>query len=1096
MRSPLVPYASAASALRDALAGPAGRERLQASLQARLLTAANDSPTTDGAGARRLVLDGRWSFTLADHPGCRPDGWFNTDFDNSDWGAITVPGTWTMQGYDKPHYTNVIMPFSNVPPLAPATHNPTGLYRVSFDLPEGWAGRRTVLHVGGAESFMEVWCNGAPVGWGKDTRLPSEFDLSPYLVAGRNLLAFSVVRYSDSSYIEDQDQWWLGGIYRSVYLYSTGQAYLADLDLRPTLDETLRRGSLAVDVRLGFTFDPGRDRIAAGAAPVDYGDADLPAGTAAGEGLAGDYSVRLALFAPGAAEPLGVTVVPVDGRYRVSGWHGRARIELDAPFLWSGEEPNLYAVLATLVSPMGGELEHVACRVGFRRVEMVKGAMLVNGKRLMLRGVNRHEHDERSGKTLSVASMVRDLELMKRHNINAVRTSHYPNDERWYELCDEYGMYLMDEADIESHAYYDHLTRDPAWLPAFMDRGMRMVLRDKNHPSVIIWSLGNESGYGPNHDALAGWMRSFDPGRPVHYEGAARDEFGQGPFSLESLKRGKAASDFVSTMYPPVELLEAWATTTSDERPFLMCEYSHAMGNSNGGLADYWAVIEKYPNLQGGFIWDWVDQGLLVKVPEGGADGTGGEYWAYGGDFGDAPSDLDFCNNGLVFPDRTPKPALAECAKLFQPLLVSSDDPAAGRVTVTSRYDFIAASGLEARWSVVADGVVLLSGSVSVPALAPGASAGLDLDLRWTDDARHAAGIAESFLDIDFCLTRATSWAPAGHRVAWEQLALNEPASGYRDGLAAAAIGRFTASPSGAWRLAFGDDGFLRSLASVSPEAGDTEYLAAPLVMNLWRAPTENDGLKKFMSLRGQPDFAFYYQNKAMLEWLDAGLDRLGFRLLSFEGDPAELSRGDGTGAVVRIVHAVSTAAGLTAGTFSQAWRRGAAGPVASFTFDLDAGLPELPRVGLATALVPGFESVSWYGRGPEECYSDRKTGSRIGLWRSAVRELGTPYILPQENGNRTDVRSLCLSNGTGARLTLSGFGSVTGNGFDVTATHVGAGQLWEASHWYEVRPRPETLLYLDVAQRGLGTASCGPDTHERYRLRPGPYRLELAFGF
>ena len=366
----------------------------------------------------------------------------------------------------------------------------------------------------------------------------------------------------------------------------------------------------------------------------------------------------------------------------------------------------------------------MACRVGFRRVEVKERALLINGARVLIKGVNRHEHDERHGKTLALADMIKDIEIMKRHNFNAVRLSHYPNDERWYDLCDEYGLYLIDEADIESHAYYDHLCRDPRWASAFLERGMRMALRDKNHPSVIIWSLGNESGYGPNHDALAGWLRAFDPTRPLHYEGCSRPEWGQGRPTLESVKRGRRVTDIVSTMYPPLDLVEAWAATTTDDRPFIMCEYSHAMGNSNGSLSDYWALIERYPGLQGGFIWDWVDQGLEAF------DSAGRKYWKYGGDFGDTPSDLDFICNGLVFPDRSGKPVLAECAKLFQPVAASAEHPLTGRILVRNRHDFSGLAGIELRWAIQVDGRARPHRLPGLPDVPAGASAELDLEFR------------------------------------------------------------------------------------------------------------------------------------------------------------------------------------------------------------------------------------------------------------------------------------------------------------------------------------------------------------------------------
>jgi beta-galactosidase len=1120
MRSPLLPYRRPEAALLAARLGPAGRDRLDAERD-----------------AWKLSLDGAWDFALAENPESRPIGFYEPGFDAASWAAIELPGSWSLQGHDRPHYTNVIMPFSNVPPIPPARRNPTGLYRRDFELPLDWEGRRTVLHVGGAESFLELWCNGRAVGWAKDTRLPSEFDLTPYLHRGKNTLAFSVMRYSDSSYIEDQDQWWLGGIYRSVYLYSTAQAYIADMELRPRLEPSLSQGSLDICARLGFSFDPGADRVPCGAGAVDYeGGAEPDYGF-----QAGDYQLRIRVYgpfvgpivnldpagdtgpaaAPVQTEPiLAEVLLPVDGRYRLSGWIARASIPIAEPRLWSSEEPALYSLQATLLSPAGDELEHCASRLGFRRVEMdrKRKAMLINGRRVMLRGVNRHEHDERKGKTLGLASMLRDIELMKRHNFNAVRNSHYPNDERWYELCDEYGLYLMDEANIESHAYYDQLARDPDWLPAFMERGKRMALRDKNHPSVIIWSLGNESGYGPNQDALAAWLRSYDPDRPVHYEGAARPEFGQGPFTLETLKRGRAASDFVSAMYPPAELLEAWALSTEDDRPFILCEYSHAMGNSNGGLADYWAVMEKYPGLQGGFIWDWVDQGLVAR------NGRGQEYWAYGGDFGDEPNDRDFCCNGLVFPDRGPKPALTECAWLFRPLVAEllSGPAAAGpgtasnggasfggtrlRVRVTSRYDFCAPPPLELRWSLLLNGEVRSSGAMPLPRLEPGTSRELELAVDGAALAIAGAEGAERFLNLDFALAENVAWAPKGHRLAWEQLALpmDGPVSALGGAAAAQAASVAAAATVAAreWRLGFNAEGFLASM-----QAGGLEYLAGPLRMNLWRAPTENDGIKTLLGERQLPHFAFYHQDKALLRWLDFGLEELVFTLAAMDGeglgsDQAEIRGGfareqaSATGPCLRIRHEVRTAKGRRVGLFKQEWRRGPAGPSASFDFELDPGLPELPRVGLAVALAPGFERLSWYGRGPGECYADRKSGDRLGIYDAGIDELYTPYIVPQESGNRCDTRWLGLRHNSGASLRVKGRGSVNDSGFDFSASRYSAEQLWQAMHWHELSAQPLTFLYLDAAQRGLGTASCGPDVHERHRLPPGDYSLDLGFEF
>jgi len=1087
MRSPLLPYPSAEAARAAVSGGP----RAAAAAVHGATAAAAPTPW-------QLCLDGSWRFALADNPDCVPRpaagarGFADPLFEEKGWGRLKVPGTWTLQGHDKPHYTNVIMPFGNVPPSAPSSHNPTGLYRVDFELPAGWEGRRVVLHVGGAESFLEAWCNGHRLGFSKDTRLPSEFDLTPFVKKGPNLLAFMVVRYGDASFIEDQDQWWYGGIYRSVYLYSTDLAYIADVDARPEPagppGAGVGAGRVKVAVKLGFTYDPAGEAVPRATAPVDY------AGAAPGAAYLGDWRVRLSLFAPG-GELAASGEGSVGALYRSSRWEARLALEVPGARLWSDEDPALYTLVVSLLSPQGREVEHSGARLGFRHVEVRDRSLLVNGKRVLIKGVNRHEHDERRGKTLELADMVRDIEIMKRHNLNAVRLSHYPNDERWYELCDEFGLYLVDEADIESHAYYDHLCRDPRWASAFLERGMRMVLRDKNHPSVIIWSLGNESGYGPNHDALAGWIRSFDPTRPLHYEGAQRPEVGQGPHTLESIKRGRAASDIVSTMYPPLSLLEQWALTTEDDRPFIMCEYSHAMGNSNGNLAEYWELIERHKGLQGGFIWDWVDQGIEAF------DARGVKYWKYGGDFGDEPSDKDFICNGLVFPDRSEKPVLKECARLFQSIQASSVQPLSGRVTVKNRRDFTSLAGVDMRWTIQAEGEAVLSGSLALPAIAPGASLDLDLAFPWTEEAKRAVAQSESFLFLEFLLSAPLPWAPAGHRLAWEQLPLVQAGgSSRRSGRPAAA--RASADPrarvellpqGGAvkavfpgadapWEAAYSEAGFLSSLKAPASGKGGGELLCSPLVMNLWRAPTENDGLKLFMELRGIEDFSWYCKDKAMYEWLDAGLDSLSFSL-------AEL-RPDRGAPALSLLHEVKSRTGRRVGRFVQDWRFSASGLRASFLFDLDPGLPELPKIGLSCALSAPIESVRWYGRGPHECYPDRKAGAALGIYASSVDALQVPYVLPQENGNRSDVRWLELGADAASPAALRIESPAS---FEFTASHHEAGQLWKAAHTCDLVRRQETFLCLDAAQRGLGTATCGPDTLEKYRLRPGPVGLELS---
>jgi beta-galactosidase len=1052
MRSPLVPFPSRASALAALLRWPE--------------KAPQPNPWF-------LSLDGKWLCALADSPDFVPPDFAALGFDASSWSEIDVPGTWTLQGLDKPHYTNVVMPFGNVPPSAPARHNPTGLYRRVLQLPYGWTKRRVVLHVGGAESYLETFCNGQYVGFSKDTRLPAEFDLSPYLAAGENILAFKVIRYTDSSFIEDQDQWWYGGIYRSVYLYSTDFAYLADVDLRPGLGQNMREGLLSARIALGFTFDPNGENVRDGMALPDYRVSGLPEGLGVAE-YKGDYRVRVALYGPCPGNSLlAETESVVKAQYAVSGWETEIKIPLHSPQLWSHENPVLYSVTASLVSPSGADMEHVACHIGFRKIEVRDRQLLINGKAVLIKGVNRHEHDEFHGKTLATADMIKDIVLMKRHNFNAVRNSHYPNDERWYDLCDLYGLYLVDEANIESHAFYDQLCRDPRWAAAFLDRGIRMVLRDKNHPSVILWSLGNESGYGPHHDAMAGWIRSFDPTRPIHYEGALRPERGQGWHTQESLKRGHMASDIVSTMYPTLDLVETWAQTTKDNRPFIMCEYSHAMGNSNGGLADYWALIRRYRGLQGGFIWDWVDQGIAAF------DSAGRKYWKYGGDFGDEPSDRDFICNGLVFPDRSEKPVLSECTKLFQPVSARAIDPWKGLIRIENLLDFTNLDLLDMRWTIQAEGLELISGTVALPPTPPGGGVDMDLQIPWTDEVQEKAMASESFILLEFRLAKDMGWAPKGFRIGWEQLPLT-PTTWKRTQSPASSIDwiegpdtvRAVCRGDEGYAAVFSREGFLSSLTG-----GGIERLVSPLVMNLWRVPTENDGLKTFIDKYSKPGFSFYCQNKVMYEWLDAGLDELHFSLDS------QLVDGD----VLRAGHKVVSRTGRNVGNFRQRWSFGTNRISASMAFDLDPALPELPRVGLACTLPGEFESVKWYGGGPQECYSDRKAGAIIGLYAMDVGRLDVPYILPQENGNRTDVRWVEFSDpGRGARIRIQG------DGFDFSASHYDPAQMWKALHYSELVPRQEIFLNIDIAQRGLGTATCGPDTLEKYRLRPRLYRFDF----
>ncbi|MEM7809725.1 MAG: glycoside hydrolase family 2 TIM barrel-domain containing protein, partial [Planctomycetota bacterium] len=642
-RSPVIPYPSAAAARR--------REPV--------------------ASDWVVSLDGDWKFQLFDRPDAVPAKVAATDAKDGRWKTIPVPSNWTQHGYSKPIYTNVQMPWANNPPHVPED-NPTGVYRRTFDVPKVWKGRRTVLHLGGAESVVCVWVNGTFVGMSKDSRLPSEFDVTSHVNVGRNQVTVAVIQWSDASYVEDQDQWWLGGLFRETFLYSQADARIDDVFAVGHLNTDNASGRLEARVTLGFTGPPARTYHVAGVLLDSRGK-----------------EVRKLK----ADQPIDAEF----GRHHNLVTLSAGLRKVDA---WSAESPTLYTLLLSLHEddgrgkPNAKAIEHTSLRVGFRRVELAHRKLLINGQPVMMRGVNRHEHDDTTGKALTTESMIRDIELMKRHNFNAVRNSHYPNDRRWYELCDEYGLYVIDEANVESHDNYATLCRDPRWRSAWMDRVQNMVKRTKNHACVIAWSLGNEAGFGDNHVEAAQWVRSYDPSRILHYEGAIR--FGWKQRGNADEPHGLVASDLYPPMYMHVDDCIAWSKRDTDPRPLILCEYQHAMGNSNGNLQDYWDAFETYDGLQGGFIWEWVDHGLKQTTDDG------VEYWAYGGDFGEKIHDAEFVCDGLVGPDRTPHPAMADCLKVQQP--IGFERVGKSKLRVTSKQYFVTTDWLAFTWRVEVDG--------------------------------------------------------------------------------------------------------------------------------------------------------------------------------------------------------------------------------------------------------------------------------------------------------------------------------------------------------------------------------------------------------
>ncbi|WP_328878020.1 glycoside hydrolase family 2 TIM barrel-domain containing protein [Streptomyces sp. NBC_00299] len=944
-----------------------------------------------------LPLDGDWRFELLPTPDAPVGG---------PWSTAYVPGAWTVQGTDDlPQYTNVRMPFAEFPPHSPAA-NPTGVYEREVDVPAEWAGRRIVLRVGAAESVLLVHVDGRPVGISKDSHLAAEFDLTGVVRAGkRATVRLTVVKWSDASHIEDQDQWWHGGITRSVLLYATDPLYLADVTVRAAF-----RGELRVDCRV---------RDARGA---------LPSGWSVSGELDGQLLVQDGEFDRFNAED-----------ERVSDFLGEARMRTTVEDVrtWNAETPELYGLTVRLHRADGTVADTSHHRVGFRDVEIVGRDLLVNGERAFIRGVNRHDFHPLTGRTVSYDDMRADLVLLKRFGFNAIRTAHYPNDPALYDLADELGFYVVDEADIESHDHAHEIADDPRYLNAFVDRVSRMVLRDKNHPSIIIWSLGNESDYGANHDAAAGWVRRHDPTRPVQYEGAAKLDWAA----------TDDASDIACPMYAPVEDCVAHALSGRQTRPLIQCEYSHAMGNSNGTLADHWAAIEATPGLQGGFIWEFWDHGILQRVSDGrpaGRAGAGlydngvtapGYRWAYGGDFGESHHDGAFIADGMVFPDRTPKPAMYEHREIAAPVRIECFKHEG--IVLGNHQHFRGLDWLAGEWRLdLADGTTL-TGPAELPNLRPGETGVVPLPFGVPQDG------GEAWLTLRVTVAEDQPWAPRGTEVCVPQIRLRGPA--------------VVPDVPVDGQVEVDGEGLL-----VHP------LLTAAPTLSLWRAPTDNDELGGTAG-----------------RWRNWGLDALVRKVVSVRQDAERSEMGvppaGGWGSVTVVAE--------YAGTTGVVRHRQVLTPVeGGVRVDEEAELPEtfddVARVGTVFETGAGLDLLEWFGQGPWESYPDRSTGAPVGHHSVPVDELFTPYLRPQESGGRHGVRRFTLSapDATGLLVGLD-------EPRQVSVTRYRAEDLTSARHHDELVPRPGCVVHIDAAHRGLGTASCGPDTSPSYLVAPGVHR-------
>ena len=984
------------------------------------------------ASSRFVSLDGDWHFSFTPDADKLPAGFERPDYDVSGWKTIKVPADWQTQGYDQPRYNNITYPFPAHRPLIRHSTNPVGSYRRDIDVPAGWQGEDVILHIGAAGSAYYVWVNGEKVGYSEDSKLPSDFDVTRLLKPGRNTVAIQVFRWSDGSYLEDQDFWRVSGIERSIWLMAAPKTRVRDVFVHAGLDKDYRDGRLSVDMAV----TPGKATSARmvlldGARQV----LTRSMAVAAGEG---ERTVTLTADVPG--------VKP-----------------------WTAETPNLYTLVTELVDARGAVIQSTARQVGFRTVEMRDNLVSVNGRPITIRGVNRHEHDPETFHVVSRESMERDIRLMKRNNINALRTSHYPNDPYLYELADRYGLYVMDEANIESHMYMDYANKvpderakyqvgfDPAWQDAHVSRVTNMIERDKNHASIIFWSSGNEAGIGPNFEAAAAAAKARDPARLVSY-------LGWGTWDEVHDHRPNWYADIYAPMYDPAIKLKDYATNWRYKQPVIECEYGHMMGQSGGNLKEYWDTIYAHPKkLQGGFAWDWVDQSMYRHTKDG------RRYWGDGSEYGPNPGgEIEF-GDGLLQSDRTPNPQLYDLRQAYSPVQFDGFDPATGKVTVRNRHDFRDLSGFGVAWEVIEDGVAIAGGTLRQ--LTTAARSDETIALPLSGVTRQPG--AEYFVNLRVTsLDGAVPLVPGGTVVGAEQFALG-------DAPAATSVAAAPAPATPGGKVAVRDGG-----GAVTLSAGDASLaidrrtglirrydvagreLASGGAPHFWRAVTDNDigiGTDKQLGMW-----------KAMSEARKVTSVRSGKRD-GIADVTVEFDLGDGAARFTTIY----TMAGD--GTVS----------VTSDFTPVKTDLPAPFRIGVALAMPTDVTTIEWYGRGPHESYVDRKMSTPIGLWRGAIAEQNHDFMRPQETGNKVDVRWMELSGG-GRGLRVQGDRPLAMNAlaFPYADLDRHTPGTWKSS---DIVPHGQVTLLIDAAQWGVGGDTQWSEFGKplpQYRTKLEPTRL------
>lgn len=971
-------------------------------------------------------LNGTWSFHLAQNPAERPYWFFMDDFDTREWDEITVPSNWELQGYDYPIYTNITYPHGKTPPLIKSDHNPVGSYKRTFSIPSSWKDKKVILHIGAASSMVNVWVNEEFVGYSEDSKTPAEFNITEFLKPKNNTLSIEIFRWIDGSYLEDQDFWRISGITRDIYLLARDKQHIQDFKVTSVLDESYSAGLFNLDVQVMNEGD--------NAAPV---------------------VVEAVLYNQG-QEVQKFTEQSTAGEQSVS-FEGRfPNIKK-----WSAEYPNLYELVVTLKNG-DNIIEVVRQEVGFRTSEIKNGNLLINGQYVYLKGANLHEHHDIHGHVVDKETMLKDIYLMKEHNLNAVRTSHYPQPELWYELCNKYGLYVIDEANIESHGmgYGDEsLAKDETWKEAHLFRTRNMYERDKNQPSIIIWSLGNEAGNGVNFMATYDYLKSADPHRPVQYEQA----------------HGGTNTDITCPMYMRIEGMVEYAES-NPSKPLIQCEYAHAMGNSVGNLQDYWDVIEKYDALQGGFIWDWVNQGLLTTNEEGET------FWAYGGDFGpvEVPSDGNFCLNGLVNPDRGVKPHLLEVKKVYQYIAFEPVDLMKGTISIRNKYAFRNLSDFNFSWEIIGNGEVTKSGRFDNIQAAPGETASAIFDSA----IKGEPGV-EYFVNIKADLKGQDGLLLAGTTLATEQFKLpvnipvKQPDLASMPSLSVNEDEKVILIEGSDFKVTF--DKLAGTLTNYT--YGTTEFIQEGPVPNFWRAPIDNDFGNNL--------------HKRSRVWREAGKTK--------KVTAVNIDRKSNNITEVTFKNDLVDDEGSKIADYNTTFKiYGSGDIIVNNHFRMSRNdLPEIVRMGMNLIMPRQFDQITWLGRGPHESYQDRKTSAFIHLYKGSVADQYWAYLRPQENGNKTDVRWMAITDTNGNGLFFQGAQLL-----EVSAHHnlledfeslertdgrQREGEVVVNRHTTDVKPRNLTSVNIDYKQMGVGgDNSWGARTHDQYRLTEKEYKYSF----